>query len=134
MSTNQQSSAKSSSNATDSKGAHGRDNNKTKRKNNNKKGNNQANSQSNKFKGNLPEGTLPTIQRDGNRTSQFRIFQERLIIYASDNDMAMCPRAIRKLTDVIRGDYLDKAPDYTFYSTTVSVKDADGAEYKCVTS
>ena len=55
MSTNQQSSAKSSSNATDSKGAHGRDNNKTKRKNNNKKGNNQANSQSNKFKGNLPQ-------------------------------------------------------------------------------
>ena len=46
--------------------------------------------------------------------------------------MAMCPGAIRKLKGVNRVDYLDTAPDYNLYSTTVSVKDADGAEYKCV--
>ena len=44
--------------------------------------------------------------------------------------MAMCPGAIRKLKDAIRGDYLSKAPDYTVYSTEVSVKDEDGSAYK----
>ena len=43
-----------------------------------------------------------TTTRCEHTTSQFRIFQDRLITYVSDKGMAMCPKAIRNLKDAVR--------------------------------